>query len=172
VDLRRDEARHPRLLWHSVDGHKGAQTSVCPSQSPSRRGQFDLVLSHSSKGRCSQGGGPQDCRKVVRACSQPQEKESETEREILIGTVFNMNPDFDGLNSSTLKTKHLLPTPAPHTCSPHRIPPAGRSCGLGSGRGDMKGSWYLLHVTIQVQRGPHGPQPFSSSTCMCVCVRV
>ena len=31
-----------------------------------------LVLSHCSKGTRSQGGGPQVCRKVVRACSQPQ----------------------------------------------------------------------------------------------------
>jgi hypothetical protein len=32
----------------------------------------DLLLSHCSKGTRSQGGGPQVCRKVVRACSQPQ----------------------------------------------------------------------------------------------------
>jgi len=35
-------------------------------------GQFDLVLSHWSKGTRSQGGGPQVGRKVVRACSEPQ----------------------------------------------------------------------------------------------------
>jgi hypothetical protein len=35
-------------------------------------GQFDLVLAHDSKGTRSQGEGPQVCRKVVRACSQPQ----------------------------------------------------------------------------------------------------
>jgi hypothetical protein len=35
-------------------------------------GQFDLALSHCSKGTPSQGGGSQVCQRVVRAYSQPQ----------------------------------------------------------------------------------------------------
>jgi hypothetical protein len=79
-------------------------------------GQFDLVLSHSSRGTRSEGGGPQVCRKVVHTCSQPQ------------GIFLHFETRRSGVGEcASSPAPPRSPTPPPTSVSPASSRRAGSS---------------------------------------------